>query len=159
MASHRVERIAEAIREVVATAVLFELNDPRVKGVTVLRAEVSGDLRMATVFVSVMGTESQQRLAMSGLRHARGYIQSRVAARLQTRTTPTLTFKVDEGVKKSVEISKLIDQALAEDRAAQAKREGRVVDDETAEAIDDESDDENLDQDDEPDDETPDAVR
>ena len=49
MPSHRVERIAEAIREVVSTAILFELADPRVKGVTVTRAEVTGDLRHATV--------------------------------------------------------------------------------------------------------------
>ncbi len=120
MPSHRVERVAEAIREVVSTAILFELADPRVKGVTVLRAEVTGDLRNAAVFVTVMGTEAQQKLAMKGLRHAAGFLQSRVAARLQTRFTPALVFKVDEGVKKSVEISRLIDEAIASDRAAHA---------------------------------------
>jgi ribosome-binding factor A len=116
MPSHRVERIAEAVREVVSSAVLFEVSDPRVKGVTVLHAEVSPDLRHATVFVSIMGSESEQTLAMRGLQHAAGFLQSRVAARLQTRTTPVLRFKRDEGVKKSIEISRLIDEALASDR-------------------------------------------
>jgi ribosome-binding factor A len=116
MPSHRAERIAEAIREVVSSAILFEVADPRVKGVTVLRAEVSGDLHNATVYVSVMGSDAEQALAMRGLQHAGGFLQSKVAARLQTRFTPSLAFKRDEGVKKSIEISRLIDEALASDR-------------------------------------------
>ena len=116
MPSHRSLRMAEAIREVVSTAILFEVADPRVKGVTVLRAEVTGDLRNATVHVSVMGTEAEQTLALRGLQHAAGFLQSRVAARLQTRFTPILTFKRDDSVKKSIAISRLIDEAIASDR-------------------------------------------
>ena len=123
MPSHRPERMAEAIREVVSSAVLFEVADPRVRGVTVLRAEVSGDLRHATVYVSLMGAEAEQNLAMRGLQHASGFLQAKVAARLQTRFTPALHFKRDEGVKKSIEISRLIDEAIASDRQAQAARE------------------------------------
>src|SRR2546423_789189 len=67
MPSHRNLRVAEAIREVVSSAILFELADPRVKGVTVLGAEVTGDLRHATVSVSVMGSEAEQALAMRAL--------------------------------------------------------------------------------------------
>ena len=106
----------EAIREVVSSAILFEVADPRVKSVTVLRTEVTGDLRNATVFVSVMGTESEQKLALRGLQHASGFLQSKVASRLQTRFTPTLSFKLDDSVKKSIAISRLIDEALASDR-------------------------------------------
>jgi ribosome-binding factor A len=116
MPSHRVERVAEAIREVVSSAVLFELSDPRIKGVTVLRAEVSGDLRNAAVLVTIMGTPSEQKKALAALRHAKGFLQSKVAARLQMRHTPAITIKLDEGVKKSVEISRLIDEALESDR-------------------------------------------
>ncbi|MBV8556509.1 MAG: ribosome-binding factor A, partial [Planctomycetaceae bacterium] len=54
MPSHRSLRIAEAIREVVSSAILFEVADPRVRSVTVLRVEVSGDLRSATISVSIM---------------------------------------------------------------------------------------------------------
>lgn len=125
MPSHRGPRIAEAIREVVSSAVLFEVADPRVKGVTILRAEVSPDLRNATVFVSLMGTEGEQKLALRGLQHASGFLQAKVAARLQTRSTPVLSFKLDEGVKKSIEISKLIDEALASDRRAHEEKQAR----------------------------------
>ncbi len=116
MSSHRGPRIAEAIREVVAQSILFEVADPRVKGITVLHVEVAPDLRSATVFVSLMGTEAEQKLSMKGLFHATGFLQAKVAARLQTRSTPVLSFKRDEGVKKSIEISKLIDEAIASDR-------------------------------------------
>jgi ribosome-binding factor A len=123
MPSHRTQRLAEAIREVVSSAVLFEVADPRVRSVTVLRAEVSGDRRNATVYVSVMGTEADQRLAMHGLKSAAGFLQSRVAARLQTRFTPVLAFKLDDSVKKSVEMSRLIDETLAADRRHRAEAE------------------------------------
>ena len=76
MPSHRNLRMAEAIREVVASAILFEVADPRIQAVTVLRVEVSADLRQATVYVSVMGTEAEQKLAMRGLKHAAGFLQS-----------------------------------------------------------------------------------
>jgi ribosome-binding factor A len=116
MSTHRNLRMAEAIREVVATAILFDVADPRVNSVTVLSVEVSGDLRNATVNVSIMGNETQRKQAFRGLVHATGFLQARVAARLQTRFTPVLMFKLDDGVKKSVELVRLIDEAVASDR-------------------------------------------
>jgi ribosome-binding factor A len=116
MPSHRSLRMAEAIREVVSSAILFEVADPRVKSVTVISVELSRDLHNATILVSIMGSPSDQERSLAGLKHASGFLQSRVAARLQTRFTPTLSFKKDESVKKSIEISRLIDDALASDR-------------------------------------------
>ena len=110
MNTRRVAKAAEAIRESVSTTVLFGLRDPRVKNVTVLRAEVSGDLRSAKVYVSVMGDAKTQSLTMHGLESARGFIQAKVADRLQTKNTPVLKFVLDSGVKFSAETS----QALRE---------------------------------------------
>jgi ribosome-binding factor A len=120
MPSHRSQRMAEAIREVVATAILFEVADPRVHSVTVLRVEVTGDLRQAKVYVSIMGTESERTRALEGLNHAAGFLQARVAARLQTRFTPVLSFRLDDSVRKSVELGRLIDEAVASDRKGDA---------------------------------------
>jgi ribosome-binding factor A len=114
MKTHRLARVREVIREVASTTILFELKDPRVKGVTVTRTEVSGDLQHAKVYVSIMGTPSEQALCMHGLRHSAGYIQSKLSDRLQTRFTPTIRFELDEGVKKSIEVSRLINEALTE---------------------------------------------
>src|SRR6516225_9617538 len=112
MKAHRLARVAEVIREVASETILFELRDPRVKGVTVTRAEVSGDLQHAKVYVSVMGTPSEQQLCMYGLRHAAGFIQSKLASRLKTRFTPVIQFVLDQGVKKSIEVTRLINEAL-----------------------------------------------
>ena len=120
MPTHRSLRMAEAIREVVATAILFEVADPRVNSVTVLSVDVSGDLRNATVNVSIMGTEAQRIQAYRGLVHATGFLQARVAARLQTRFTPVLSFKHDDSVKKSVELGRVIEEAIASDQRPEA---------------------------------------
>ena len=96
MKSHRLARVAEIVREVAASTILFELKDPRVKGVTVTRAEVSADLQHAKVYVSVMGSEKEQQLTMHGLRSAAGFVQTRLADRLTTRFVPHVTFVLDE---------------------------------------------------------------
>ena len=114
MKPNRLARIAEAIRETASETILFQLSDPRVKGVTVTRTEVSGDLQHAKVYVSIMGNTQEQKLCLHGLRHAAGFIQSRLADRLKSRFTPVITFVHDQGVKKSIEVSRLIREALAQ---------------------------------------------
>lgn len=123
MKTHRLARVREVIREVASETILFELKDPRVKGVTVTRAEVSGDLQHAKVFVTIMGSPAEQALCLHGLRHAAGFIQSKLADRLQTRFTPTIRFEIDQGVKNSIEVSRLINEALAESRSKPAEQE------------------------------------
>jgi ribosome-binding factor A len=120
MKTHRLARVAEAIREVASETILFELRDPRVKQVTVTRAEVSGDLQHAKVYVSVMGSDKEQQLTMHGLRHAAGFVQSKLAKRLQTRFTPQVQFVLDEGVKKSIEMTRLINEALGQSATTNA---------------------------------------
>src|SRR5262245_34246798 len=112
MKTHRLARVSEAVREVASSTILFELRDPRVKNVTVTRAEVSGDLQHAKVYVSVMGSEGEQNLCMHGLRNAAGYVQAKLGKRLQTRYTPVVEFVLDQGVKRSIEMTRLINEAL-----------------------------------------------
>jgi len=116
MKAHRAARVAEVIREVAAETILFELQDPRIKNVTVTRAEVSADLQVAKVYVSVMGTQKEQDLCMHGLQHSAGYVQSKLGSRLKTRFTPSIRFILDEGIKKSIEVTRLINEALAQTR-------------------------------------------
>ncbi len=113
MKSHRLARVSEVVREVAAEAILFELKDPRVKNVTVTRAEVAADLQHAKVFVSVMGSEREQNLTMHGLQSAAGFVQSKLAKRLTTRYVPHVTFVLDLGVKKSIEIARIIHEEMA----------------------------------------------
>ena len=69
MSSRRVLKVAEAVREVVAMAIITDLRDPRIQGVTVTFVEVSADLRLAKVHVSVMGDETQQNLSPVSYTH------------------------------------------------------------------------------------------
>ena len=98
MKSHRVARVAEVIREVAAETILFELQDPRIKHVTVTRAEVSGDLQHAKVYVSLMGSAAEQKRCLNALCHASGFIQSKLADRMRTRWVDGQTLmKLDFG--------------------------------------------------------------
>ncbi len=115
MSSRRVLKAARAIREVVSTAVLYELKDPRVRDVTVTRVEVMEDMRMAKVYVSIMGDQTKQNLSLIGLRNAAGFLQAKVAERIDTRYTPKLVFILDEGVKKSIEVMRLLKEVLPSD--------------------------------------------
>jgi ribosome-binding factor A len=112
MSSRRAQKVAEAIREVVSMAILTELNDPRVQDVTVTYVEVSPDLRYAKVLVSVMGDENHQQLSLRGLQSAAGFLQSKIAKQVEMRYTPRLTFILDQGVKRSIEIARILREVL-----------------------------------------------
>jgi ribosome-binding factor A len=120
MSVRRAQRLAEAIREVVGMAILAELKDPRIQDVTVTYVEVSPDLRHAKVHVSVMGSEAHQRLSLRGLTSAAGYLQAKLAERIELRYTPKLTFLLDQGVKRAIEVDQILKQVLpkAETNAA-----------------------------------------
>lgn len=117
MVSRRAQKAAEAIRAVVSTSILQELKDPRVRQVTVTYVEVANDLRHAKVHVSVMGTESEQRLCLRGLQSAAGFLQSRIAERIDMRYTPRLEFLLDQGVKRSIEVATILREVLPPDGA------------------------------------------
>jgi len=124
MSSRRAQKAAEAVREVVSMAILAELKDPRVRDVTVTYVEVSGDLRHAKVHVSVMGDEKKQQLSLRGLQNAAGFLQAKCASRIDTRYTPRLEFLLDQGVKKSIEISRILSEVLPGEDSPEATGSG-----------------------------------
>ena len=112
MSSRRVLKAAEAIREVVGMAILADLKDPRIQNVTVTHVVVSPDMRQAKVHVSVMGDEKAQQLCLHGLQSAAGFLQQKIAKRIDTRYTPRIMFELDMGIKKSIAIAKLLEDVL-----------------------------------------------
>ena len=131
MASRRTLKAAEAIREVVATSILADVKDPRVRGATITQVDVSGDMRQAKVYFMILGGEAKERNALRGLQSAAGFFQRKVARRIDARYTPTLQFAVDEGVKNLMEISRI----LAEEKS---RREGLETSEEAEEEFEDE---------------------
>jgi ribosome-binding factor A len=107
--SGRMRRVNEALREVLSESV-GELKDPRIGFVTVTGVEASADLRHATVYVSVLGSEEKRRATLTGLESSHGVLQSRIARELRLKRTPQLTFEYDPTVERGVRVSKLIDE-------------------------------------------------
>jgi len=112
VSTRRLLKAAEAVREVVSMAILTAVRDPRVRDVTVTRAEMAPDMRSATVYVSVMGSPAKQQTALRGLANSAGFLQSRIADSIETRYTPKLRFELDKGVKHALEIDQMLREVL-----------------------------------------------
>ena len=132
--SRRLLKAAEAIRGVVSMAILTELRDPRVKNVTVVGVEMLPDMKSAKVLVSIMGSEKEQQLGLSGLQNSAGFLQRKIADRIETRYTPRLTFVIDKGVKNSLEVLRILNEVLP--RPPQSADEAGVAGEEAGDAAD-----------------------
>jgi len=107
-------RVNESVRQVLAEA-LPELKDPRIGLVTVTGVHTSPDLRLATVYVSVLGSGRKRTATLAGLGAAHGVLQSRLARELRMKRTPQLTFEYDPSVERGVFMSQLIDELAPDD--------------------------------------------
>jgi ribosome-binding factor A len=106
--TERMRRVNESIRQVLSEA-LPDLKDPRIGFVTVTGVVTSGDLRQATVYVSVLGSEKKREATLRGLAAAHGVLQSAIAHELKLKRTPQLAFEYDPTVERGVRMTKLID--------------------------------------------------
>ncbi len=111
----RPEQVAEVVRQVLAEALTREVRDPRVGLVTLTRVEVSGDLSHATVAVLAPGDDAERARALEGLKSAAGFLRTKVAKALSTRTIPELHFELDRGLEHAARINAML---------AELKREG-----------------------------------
>ena len=112
MSTRRLLKAAEAVREVVSMAILTQVRVPRVQDVTVTSVEMAPDMRSAKVTVSIMGSPAKQELALRGLSNSAGFLQAKIAERIDTRYIPKLRFEMDQGVKHSLEIARVLDEVL-----------------------------------------------
>ena len=109
--SRRPDQVAETVRQVVTDALLRgEIRDPRVGLVTVTDVRVTADLGHARVLVAVPGEEPERQRAVEGLRSAAGFLRSKTARMLSTRTVPELHFELDRGLEHAARIDALLDE-------------------------------------------------
>ena len=104
----RPEQVAETLRQVIAEGLAREVRDPRVGFVTVTGVLVTSDLSHARVMVSVPGAEAERSRALQGLQSAAGFLRSRAAKALTTRTVPELHFELDPGQEHAARIDELL---------------------------------------------------
>jgi ribosome-binding factor A len=132
MSSRRVLKAAQAIREVVSMAIITDIKDPRVKDVTVTFVEVTGDMRMAKVHVSVMGDETKQKLCLKGLQSSVGYLQKKVGNRIDTRYTPRIQFQLDKGLQNAMSVTRILEEVLPAEEAKETESSDETTDDVSA---------------------------
>jgi ribosome-binding factor A len=113
--SRRPEQMAETLRQVITDALAREVRDPRVGFVTVTGVLVTNDLSHARVMVSTPGEDADKARALEGLQSAAGFLRSRAARALTTRTVPELHFELDRGLEHAARINELLNTIKRED--------------------------------------------
>jgi len=108
VASYRMRRINEALKEIIGTALTQEVKDPRIGFVTLTGVDTAPDLSHAKVFVSVYGKQAQKDATLEGLRAARPYLQRLINEELTLKRTPTLEFVYDASVDQGMRIQALL---------------------------------------------------
>jgi len=110
----RSQRVAEQLQRELADLLQFEVKDPRVSMVTITEVEVTGDLAHAKVYFSA--PENPPELSQ-GLQKAAGYLRSELSKRMLMRTVPQLHFVYDASIERGMKLSRLIDEAVAQDKS------------------------------------------
>lgn len=110
MATSRMRRVNEVLREVIGQSVTTELSDPRLSMVAVTHVDATPDLRSAKVFITVLGDDEAREAALSALRSAHGLIQKAINSQTHMKRTPTLTFTYDEAVETGLRISSMLEE-------------------------------------------------
>lgn len=117
MGQLRVDKVQEIIKQEVSNMILRELKDPRIGFATVTQVAVSGDLRHAKIFISVMGSDEQKLQTWEGLKSSVGFIRSELGKRIRLRYTPEITLQLDTSLDHSVKIQKLLDKVKKEEES------------------------------------------
>lgn len=110
MSNVRVHRVAEQIKKEVSQIIQNELKDPRVGFITVTGVDVTGDLQQATIYISILGNESEKKESLDGLKKAEGYIRREIGKRIRLRKTPEISFSFDGSIEYGNKIERLLSQ-------------------------------------------------
>ncbi len=127
----RIARIASRIREEVAELFLRDLKDPRMKGlISITRVKVARDLGHARVLYTVLGSANDRSTVSKFIKSAQPFVQRAIAQSLKLRVAPIVEFTYDDSIEKQAAVSKLIEGALAQDRAAAKAAKTKASDEE-----------------------------
>lgn len=111
----RARRIADQIQRELPELIRQEVKDPRVGMLTITEVEVNRDMEFAKVFFTTLGDDKAHEACLQGLQRASGFLRTQLSHRMQLRVVPKLTFVYDRSVERGMELSRLIETAVAED--------------------------------------------
>lgn len=124
MTPMRAERLAEVIRAEASAIIQRGLKDPGIGFVSITDVVVSGDLRHAKIFVSVLGDEEAKRQTMAALERAKGYVRSELGSRIAVRFVPEILFRLDESIERGTRISSLLRKVTEEEPSGPRRDSG-----------------------------------
>ena len=110
MSSRRQERVSERIHVEISELLHKQLRDPRLAQVTITGVEITPDLKLATVFISVLGESEACEAALQGMERASGFIRHELATSLGMRCTPLLRFALDQSWERGARIDQLLER-------------------------------------------------
>ncbi|OYW39234.1 MAG: ribosome-binding factor A [Hydrogenophilales bacterium 12-61-10] len=111
----RARRVADQIQRELPELIRQEVKDPRVGMLTITEVEVNRDMEFAKVFFTTLGGQPEHDACLQGLQRASGFLRSQLSHRMQLRVVPKLTFVYDRSVEYGMQLSHLIEAAVAED--------------------------------------------
>ena len=141
--NYRGGRTNSDVQRVLSHIIMYDLKDPRIDPVrtTITKLEVTKDLKYCKVYISVLGDRARKNDCIKGLESAKGFIRRELAAKLNLRNTPELTFTLDNSIEYGVEMAKKIDDILgSSEDSEEAEAESDVEDDEADEEKEEMSD-------------------
>ncbi len=104
-------RVNAEVQHELSNIIRNEIKDPRISTMTsVVAVDVTPDLKYAKAYISVLGRREEQEDTIKGLKNAEGYIRRQLAASINLRNTPQITFVLDQSIEYGVNMSKLIDE-------------------------------------------------
>jgi ribosome-binding factor A len=112
--SHRVERIAEQIREELSQMLATEVRDPGVGLVTVTRVKLTADLSLARVYWTALAEDKERKVTAKALGRTAPYLRHLLSQRLALRRVPEIVFQYDESVAAQDRIERIIQELHAE---------------------------------------------
>ncbi len=122
-------RVAAELQRVANDLLCHEINDPRLSGVRISEVEVSGDLSLARFFFNTLDPDDDPEPVIEALNRASGFMRSRLGRAVRLRRVPELRFAQDIVSRRGIELSKLIDEAVADERAPQGPGPDDAADD------------------------------
>ena len=108
MGQLRIEKVQELVKQEISQILLYELKDPRIGFITVTKVEMTGDLREAKIFVSIMGNDDAIKNTFEGLKSSLGFIRLDIGKRIRLRFTPEISFEPDRSLMYSSHIQEIL---------------------------------------------------
>ena len=109
---NRISRVDEELKKEISNIITYDLKDPNITGlISVTRVNVSGDLKYAKVYVSMLNAKDNKQV-LAALKKSAGFVRTEVAKRINLRTTPEIIFIFDDSIEYGARIDTILKNVI-----------------------------------------------